>query len=182
MKYIKKFETLQLQDTPTVGGKNSSLGQMIADLSSQGVQVPTGFAVTAQAYWYYINHNNLLDDMKKIMSELKDYKQAALLSSVGKKIRALIVQGDMPDDLVEEIKKAYDQLCKHYDQEECDVAVRSSATAEDLPTASFAGQQETYLNIRGYESLIESCKKAMASLFTDRAIAYRIEQGFDHFK
>jgi len=182
MKFIKSFETLNLNDIPTVGGKNASLGQMIADLSSQGVQVPGGFAITAQAYWNFIESNNLLGQMKSIMADLKSYKDFAQLEKTGEQIRGLIQNGVMPDDLAKEIKTAYDQLCKLYKQDECDVAVRSSATAEDLPTASFAGQQETYLNIRGHEQLLIACKKAMASLFTDRAIAYRIEQGFDHFQ
>jgi len=182
MKFIKKFEELTLADTPIVGGKNSSLGQMIADLSTQGVRVPTGFAVTAQAYWYFIEQNNLLEKMKQIMSTLTDYTNFEQLNKVGSEIRLLIESGAMPNDLADQIQQAYDQLCELYNQDNCDVAVRSSATAEDLPTASFAGQQETYLNICGHKALIISCKKAMASLFTDRAIAYRIEQGFDHFQ
>jgi len=182
MKFVKKIEELRLSDTPIVGGKNSSLGQMIAELAKEGITVPTGFAVTAEAYWYFLKENKLLEKMKQIMSELTDYKNFEKLNKVGSEIRALIAGGTMPEDLKKEIGESYKQLCTTYNQKNCDVAVRSSATAEDLPTASFAGQQETFLNIRGDDALIIACKKSMASLFTDRAIAYRIEQGFDHFQ
>ena len=182
MKFIKKFEDLRITDTPTVGGKNASLGQMISQLSAKGVTIPTGFAVTAQAYWHYLDHNNLREPIKKVMTALTDHQDIRQLQKVGHEIRSLIEQGAMPDDLAQEISQAYQELCKQYGQENLDVAVRSSATAEDLPTASFAGQQETFLNVRGDERLIESCKKCMASLFTDRAIVDRIEQGFDHFQ
>lgn len=182
MNYIRFFDQLRLKDVPTVGGKNASLGQMIGDLGPQGIQIPFGFAVTADAYWHFLQENKLVDPIKKVMDGLTDYHDLAALQRVGAAIRELIVAGAMPGDLEQEILAAYDQLSKKYNQENLDVAVRSSATAEDLPTASFAGQQETYLNVRGHEALIEACKKSMASLFTDRAIAYRIEQGFDHFK
>ena len=181
MKYIREFENLKIEDTPTVGGKNSSLGQMISQLGSEGISVPTGFAVTAQAYWYFLEHNNLLEKLKKIVAGL-DYTNMKQLAAVGQEVRGLIEQGKMPDDLAQEIEQAYENLCKKYNQSNCDVAVRSSATAEDLPTASFAGQQETFLNIRGGGALLDACKKAMASLFTDRAIVYRIAKGFDHFQ
>ncbi len=180
--FIKKFEELTINDVGLVGGKNASLGQMISQLESKGVIVPTGFAITSDAYWYYLEHNNLIDEMKNIMAQLKDPQDIATLQKVGKQMRSLIDSANMPDDLAAQIIDAYNQLSKKYDQPNCDVAVRSSATAEDLPTASFAGQQETFLNVRGPEQLIESCKKCIASLFTDRAIIYRIEQGFDHFK
>lgn len=182
MKYIRFFDALRLDDVGTVGGKNASLGQMITDLSSKDIKIPFGFAVTAQAYWHYLEANKLVEPIKNAMAELTDYHQIDVLQRVGKTIRDLIVAGTMPDDLKQEINAAYDQLAKRYNQETLDVAVRSSATAEDLPTASFAGQQETYLNIRGHDALIEACKKSIASLFTDRAIVYRIEQNFDHFK
>jgi len=182
MKFIKKFEELRLKDIPLVGGKNASLGQMIAHLSGQGVRVPTGFAVTAQAYWHYIDHNNLREPIQKSLAQLTDIQDLQSLEKVGSTIRLLIEQGTMPDDLSLEITQAYKELCALYKQDNCDVAVRSSATAEDLPTASFAGQQETFLNVRGVEVLLESCKKSMASLFTNRAIVYRHEQGFDDFQ
>ncbi|HEB41483.1 MAG TPA: phosphoenolpyruvate synthase, partial [Candidatus Dependentiae bacterium] len=157
------------------------LGQMISQLHAQGIRIPDGFAVTAAAYWYYLEHNHFIKTMRQIMNQLSDYTDIALLKKVGHEIRSLLVDGNMPADLAQEIVKAYHELSQEYKQTACDVAVRSSATAEDLPTASFAGQQETYLNVRGDEQLLVSCKKSMASLFTDRAIVYRIEQGFDHF-
>ena len=185
MKYIKFFNDIKITDIASVGGKTASLGQMISSLSDVGVRIPQGFAVTAQAYWYFLEHNNLVDKIRKNMLELKDYNDSKILKKVSHEIRDLIKNGDMPQELQSEIELAYLQLCKLY---ECDnknnfsVAVRSSATAEDLPGASFAGQQETFLNVRGEKDLIESCKKCMASLFTERAIVYRIEKGFDHFK
>jgi len=182
MKFIKRLDQVRITDTPLVGGKNSSLGQMIAQLSSKGIRVPMGFAVTAQAYWSFINHNNFLDKMKAIMARLQDKNDMKELKRVGSEIRTLLLEGKIPDDLKAEIALAYKELSSYYDQPNCDVAVRSSATAEDLPTASFAGQQETFLNVSGVDALIVACKKSMASLFTDRAIIYRIEQGFDHFK
>lgn len=182
MKFIKKFEDLRLSDTPTVGGKNSSLGQMIAQLSAKHIRVPTGFAVTAQAYWHFLEYNELVEPMKRVMATLTDYSNFERLHAVGTEIRLLMSTGRMPDDLGAEIVAAYDELCARYQQPDLDVAVRSSATAEDLPTASFAGQQETFLNIQGHAALLTAVQNSMVSLFTDRAIAYRIEQGFDHFK
>ena len=181
MKFIRSFKDISASDVPLVGGKNASLGQMIGQLASRGIRVPMGFAVTAEAYWYVVKYNNLLDEMKLIMARLKDPDDIKMLKSVGSEIRTLLIEGEMPDDLRSEIEKAYRDLCDYYKEPNCDVAVRSSATAEDLPNASFAGQQETFLNICGVDSLVEACKKSMASLFTDRAIIYRIEQGFDHF-
>ena len=181
MKYIRWFRDLLLTDVPLVGGKNASLGQMISQLHAQGIRIPDGFAVTAAAYWYYLEHNNFIKTMRQTMNQLSDYTDIALLKKVGHEIRSLLVDGKMPADLAQEIIQAYHELSQEYKQTACDVAVRSSATAEDLPTASFAGQQETYLNVRGDEQLLVSCKKSMVSLFTDRAIVYRIEQGFDHF-
>ena len=182
MKFIKNFRDVRLKDILLVGGKNASLGQMIAELGDvKKIYVPEGFAVVAQAYWYYLEYNNLLDTMKKSMAQLTDINDLSKLKMVGKEVRALIEHGAMPNDLAEEISQAYLSLSKQYDCDLVDVAIRSSATAEDLPTASFAGQQETFLNIRGVENVLEYCKRSMASLFTDRAIAYRVEQGFDHF-
>ncbi|MGB8367061.1 MAG: phosphoenolpyruvate synthase [Candidatus Babeliales bacterium] len=181
MKYIRWFHKLSLNDIPLVGGKNASLGEMISQLKEKGIRVPDGFAITAAAYWYYLKYNNFIEPMQKIMGQLTDYTDTAFLKKVGHSIRSLLVSGLIPADLVQEILQTYHELSQEYKQEACDVAVRSSATAEDLPTASFAGQQETYLNVRGDKDLLESCKKSIASLFTDRAIVYRIEQGFDHF-
>jgi len=182
MKYVRWFRELSLNDISLVGGKNASLGQMIGQLEAQGIRIPDGFAITASAYWYYLEYNNFVDTMKKIMGRLHDTHDIALLQKVGHEIRFLLVGGQIPADLAQEITRAYHELSQKYKQEESDVAVRSSATAEDLPTASFAGQQETYLNVRGDEQLLVSYKKSVASLFTDRAIVYRVEQGFDHFK
>lgn len=178
MKFIKWFEEVTLADIALVGGKNASLGQMITELQSQGIIVPLGFAVTADAYRYYIEHNKLLEPIRKKMDSVRYSQDINLLQETGAAIRALILAGQLPDDLAQEIVDSYAALSDRYKQHDLAVAVRSSATAEDLPTASFAGQQETYLNICGASALLESCKKGYASLFTDRAIAYRIDQGF----
>ncbi|PKN03566.1 phosphoenolpyruvate synthase [Candidatus Dependentiae bacterium HGW-Dependentiae-1] len=182
MKFILPFSQITLADIARVGGKNASLGQMISVLRSKQIRVPDGFAVTAQAYWHYLDHNKLLEPIKKIMSTLHEVHESAQLQKVGREIRELIVQGEIPADLLAEISAAYKQLSQEYGVTACDVAVRSSATAEDLPTASFAGQQETFLNVSGNILLAESYKKCLASLFTDRAIFYRREQGFDDFQ
>jgi len=182
MKYIKYFEDINIDDVNIVGGKNASLGEMITQLTSQGIRIPTGFAITADAYWHYLNANQLVEKMKTIMNNLSDVHDIAALQRAGSEVRKLIISGTIPEDLKEEIITAYDQLSQHYGVKATDVAVRSSATAEDLPTASFAGQQDTFLNVSGEKQLLEACKKSMASLFNDRAIVYRVEQGFDHFK
>ncbi len=182
MKYIKFFEDINIHDINLVGGKNSSIGEMIKNLSSFGILVPDGFAITSEAYWYYLEYNNLLEKMRNIMSKLETPSDVKTLQSVGEQVRELILKGDFPEELSSEIVKAYHELSKRYKQENCDVAVRSSATAEDLPNASFAGQQETFLNVNGDISLLIAVKKCLASLFTDRAIIYRIENKFDHFK
>ncbi len=179
MRYIKYFDEIRLADVSQVGGKNASLGEMITQLSSQKIRVPMGFAITADAYWHYINENKLLAKMKSVMKQLHGTKN---VHTVGSEIRKLIMSGTMPDDLAQEILQAYHELSTRYKKHNIDVAVRSSATAEDLPTASFAGQQDTFLNVVGDEKLLDACKKSIASLFTDRAIMYRIDQGFDHFK
>ncbi|MCX5921789.1 MAG: phosphoenolpyruvate synthase [Candidatus Dependentiae bacterium] len=182
MKFIKRFDEVCMQDIAQVGGKNASLGEMIGALSKQGVRLPTGFAITSDAYWHYLEFNHLLEPMKKIMATLVDVRDFAKLKEVGRSIRTMLEKATMPDDLAQEIAASYQALSKQYGVDACDVAVRSSATAEDLPTASFAGQQETYLNIRGVETLLLATQKCIASLFTDRAIVYRIENKFDHFK
>ena len=182
MRYIKYFEEITFTDVEKVGGKNASLGEMITQLSSKGIRVPMGFATTAEAYWHYLNENNLVEKMKSIMDQLHDAKDVDRLHKVGSEIRKLIINGDMPEDLAQEITQAYHELSQRYNKNDIDVAVRSSATAEDLPTASFAGQQDTFLNVVGDKNLLDACKKSIASLFTDRAIVYRINQGFDHFK
>ena len=176
MRYIRFFAELSIDDVPLVGGKNASLGEMYRTLTPKGVRIPDGFATTAEAYWAVLDHNNLREPIFKLLAEL-DINDVTRLAEVGSTIRSWLTHASLPDDLVEEISEAYRRL-----GENVDVAVRSSATAEDLPNASFAGQQETYLNIRGEASLLAACKRVYASLFTDRAIAYRTHQGFAHDK
>lgn len=182
MKYIKFFEDITIDDVPSVGGKNASLGEMITQLTKQSIRIPTGFAITADAYWHYLESNHCVATMKKIMKNLSDSADISLLHRTGSEIRKLIMSGTIPDDLEQEIITAYHELSRRYKDQHISVAVRSSATAEDLPTASFAGQQDTFLNISGEKQLLQACKSCIASLFNDRAIAYRIEQKFDHFK
>jgi len=179
-KYIRWFEETTIDDVPIFGGKNASLGEMYRELTSKGVKIPNGFSVTAEAYWHTLEAGGILEKLKNTMEGL-DTSDIADLARRGKAARDLILGAGIPDDLWEEIKTAYDRLCEQYG-EDTDVAVRSSATAEDLPTASFAGQQETYLNIRGYPGLRDACIRCFASLFTDRAISYRVTNKFDHFK
>lgn len=174
------FRDLGIKDVGLVGGKNASLGEMYQKLTPKGVQIPNGFAITAFAYHHLLKSAGIQDDVKRILSDLnvKDLKN---LKTRGKKVREVIAKAEFPQDLVDEITKAYRRMEKKYGKN-CDVAVRSSATAEDLPDASFAGQQETFLNIRGVKQLLDSCKHCFASLFTDRAIFYREEKKFDHFE
>ncbi|EDY86684.1 phosphoenolpyruvate synthase, partial [gamma proteobacterium HTCC5015] len=178
MKYIKRFADIRIEDVPEVGGKNASLGEMYSALTEKGVKVPNGFAITADAFRYYLEYNNLNDQIAEHLRTL-DPDNLEQLSDIGGKIRAGIAYGEMPEDLHEEIVQAYAELGEEYGHNP-DVAVRSSATAEDLPTASFAGQQESYLNIRGTRNLSSTCKQVFASLYTDRAISYRVHQGFEH--
>ena len=177
-KYIRRFNELGIDDVPLVGGKNASLGEMYRVLSGEGVKVPNGFATTAQAYRDYLEDNGLRDRIQRALDEL-DVDDVDALAVTGAKIRGWIVDGELPEKMAEELQTAYQQMAEEYGAEP-DVAVRSSATAEDLPDASFAGQQETYLNIRGTEHLLRTCKRVLASLFTDRAIHYRVDKGFDH--
>jgi pyruvate,water dikinase len=175
---VLPFKRLTIRDVGLVGGKNASLGEMLQNLEQQGIRVPDGFATTATAYRQFIESNRLEGPIRLFIDEMRQGQ--ASLEITGKSIRRLMLAADLPEDLKTEIRRAYGQLCEQYDAAEVDVAVRSSATAEDLPEASFAGQQETYLNIRGEAALIEACQKCYASLFTDRAIEYREERGFDH--
>ncbi len=179
-KYIRWFEETTIDDVPLVGGKNASLGEMYRELTSKGIRIPNGFSVTAEAYWHTLKAGGILEKLENTMEGL-DISNVADLAKRGKNARDLILGAGIPEDLWEEIEEAYELLCKQYG-EDTDVAVRSSATAEDLPTASFAGQQETYLNIRGYPALRDACTRCFASLFTDRAISYRVTNKFDHFK
>ena len=172
------FDEIELNDIPQVGGKNASLGEMRRALQGKGVNIPDGFAVTAHAYRYLLESAGIVDKMKDVLSDL-DTHDMHNLSEKGSEIRSLIYNAKIPEDLREAIVKAYRRLCDEYG-EDTDVAVRSSATAEDLPDASFAGQQETFLNVEGEDALIDACKKCFASLFTNRAISYRVDKGFDH--
>jgi len=177
---VLPFNSVGIADIPLVGGKNASLGEMIQKLSSQGVKVPTGFATTAYAYRYFITAAGLEAKLRKIFAEL-DVEDLDNLRECGKKARSLMLETPFPLELQQAIAKSYQSLCQEYGIN-TDVAVRSSATAEDLPDASFAGQQETYLNVHGLKSVLESCHKCFASIFTDRAISYRQMRGFDHFE
>ncbi|WP_297889915.1 phosphoenolpyruvate synthase [Sulfurihydrogenibium sp.] len=179
-KLVMWLSEVGMEDIELVGGKNASLGEMIKGLSSIGIKVPMGFVVTSAAYWHFVDYNNLRDKIKEILTGL-DPNNIEDLSKRGLTIRELIKGGQFPQDLKDEILKAYEELSKMYGQFRVDVAVRSSATAEDLPNASFAGQQDTYLNIKGDETLLNAIKSCFASLFTDRAISYREAFKFDHF-
>ncbi len=179
-RYIRWFDEITINDVPIVGGKNASLGEMYRELSSKGVRIPNGFAITADAYRYLVEAGGIMPEMKKNLDGI-DKNNLEDFARRGHRLRELIYQVTLPSDLTDEINAAYSGICKQYG-ENADVAVRSSATAEDLPTASFAGQQETYLNIMGSAQLLDACRRCFASLFTDRAISYRIDQGFDHFK
>ena len=179
-KYVRFFEEFGIDDVPLVGGKNASLGEMFQKLSEQGVRVPHGFAITAEAYRYMLDRAGAWDALHAELDDL-DPDDVTALARKGKRAREIVYGAGLPDDLAAEISAAYRMLQDEYG-EEVSLAVRSSATAEDLPTASFAGQQDTYLNVKGPESLLDACRRCFASLFTDRAIHYRIDQGFDHFK
>jgi pyruvate,water dikinase len=174
------LEKLGRGDVSRVGGKNASLGEMVRNLENEGVRVPPGFATTADAYWRYVEANELRAVIANSLAALD--AGHAPLAEVGDTIRRAFVRGTWPQDIAEAIGTAYRELCRRAGKAEADVAVRSSATAEDLPDASFAGQQETYLNIRGEAALLDACRRCYASLFTDRAISYRQAKGFDHTK
>jgi len=180
-KLVVWLEEVSIEDVPLVGGKNASLGEMMKALKPKGVNIPDGFVITANAYRYFIQFNDLERKIKEILKGL-NVNDVDDLHRRGEKVRELIKSGKYPEDLKELIKRYYKELSKRFGVENVDVAVRSSATAEDLPNASFAGQQETYLNVKGIENLLNSVKKCFASLFTDRAISYRETFGFDHFQ
>lgn len=178
--YVLPFNKLRIGDVPIAGGKNASLGEMYRELKKKGVKVPNGFAVTAIAYRDFIEKAGLKQKIKDILSDLNTHDTRNLMAR-GKKVRDAILKAKIPKDIEEKIILSYKKLSAEYGEKYTDVAVRSSATAEDLPDASFAGQQETYLNIRGEKHILEACKKCFASLFTNRAISYREDKGFDHF-
>jgi pyruvate, water dikinase len=180
-KYVKFFHDLRITDVPQVGGKNASLGEMFSTLKKKKINVPNGFATTSDAYRYFMDKSGLKAQIKGILADLKT-KDVTNLMAHGKAVRDAIMKAQLPEDLNREIITAYHQLCKLEGRPVLDVAVRSSATAEDLPDASFAGQQETFLNIRGEQHLLLAVKQCIASLFTNRAISYRADKGFDHFQ
>jgi len=177
--FIKWFEELKIGDVPLVGGKNASLGEMIQNLSKKGVAVPSGFAITAYAYKYMIEKAGIDKKIREILADLNTH-DVRNIAERGEKIRNIIKKTPIPPELEEDIRKHYKEMENRYGKN-VDVAVRSSATAEDLPDASFAGQQETYLNVRGETELLEKVRDCFASLFTNRAISYRVDKGFDHF-
>jgi pyruvate,water dikinase len=178
MKYVRRFAEIGIDDVAEVGGKNASLGEMYNQLVPLGVRIPNGFATTAAAYRHYLAYNQLDQRIREALAGL-DVSDVKALAYTGALIREWIMHGEMPPDLAEEITEGYRELGEHYGPNP-DVAVRSSATAEDLPSASFAGQQDTYLNIRGIPHLLTCCRQVFGSLFTDRAISYRTHHGFDH--
>jgi pyruvate,water dikinase len=178
--FILWFDQLGIEDVPYTGGKNASLGEMYRNLTAKGVQVPNGFAVTAYAYDYLVEKTGIKEKIRDVLKDL-DTSDMKNLADRGEKVRHLFLNAEFPQELKDKIAEAYKNMCSQYG-ENVDVAVRSSATAEDLPDASFAGQQETFLNIKGPELLLDACRRCFASLFTNRAISYRVDKGFDHFK
>lgn len=177
-KYTFWFKELTIKDVPLVGGKNAALGEMYQELVPLGVKIPNGFAVSAEAFRDFLKFNQLDEKIAQILKGLTT-ENVVDLAKRGEQVRQLILAGKFPEVLEKQILEAYSQLSQQYRVKQVDVAVRSSATAEDLPGASFAGQQETYLNIRGGKAVLEATKKCFASLFTDRAISYRVDKGFD---
>ncbi len=173
--YVRSFEDITIDDIPLVGGKNASLGEMIRELTSKGVSIPDGFAITSDAYRHFIHEAGLDTRIPEILSGL-DTHNMENLGQRAEAVRHAILDAPVPADLEDAVTAAYQALGAG------PVAVHSSATAEDLPDASFAGQQETYLNVRGNKSLLDACRHCFASLFTDRAVSYRVDKGFDHFK
>lgn len=176
--YIRNLAQVSLGDVALVGGKTASLGEMIQALEKYGIAVPGGFAITSEGYRAFIDYNNLEERIEDQLKHIADFSDVARLHSIGEHIRSLLLNAELPAELINQITEAYQVLSQESSSQACAVAVRSSATAEDLPTASFAGQQESFLNITGIPALLQACKQCFASLFTDRAIVYRIEQGF----
>ena len=180
IRFVRFFEEFGIEDVPSVGGKNASLGEMYRTLAAEGVRVPHGFAITADAYRYMLDEAGAWEPLHAALDGL-DPADMTALARAGKRAREIVYGAGLPADLASEILAGYRQLQDEYG-DDVSLAVRSSATAEDLPTASFAGQQETFLNIRGEQSLLDACRRCFASLFTDRGIHYRTDEGFDHFK
>ncbi len=180
-KHIRFFKDITINDVPQVGGKNASLGEMYRLLTPKGVNLPNGFSTTADSYYYFLDSAGIRDEVTKALEGL-DIQDIRNLQEHGKRVREIILNAELPKDMEDEIRAGYQALCDELGFPDLVVAVRSSATAEDLPNASFAGQQETYLNISGIENVLESARKCIASLFTDRAIVYREENGFSHMQ
>ena len=176
--YIRWFADLGLDDIPLVGGKNASLGELYRALAPMGVRVPPGFAITADAYRHFLREAHLDQQIPVLLRDLNTHDLANLRQR-GRQVRHAILAAPWPAALADAIVEAYERLSADSHAEAVDVAVRSSATAEDLPDASFAGQQETYLNVQGHAALLDACKRCFASLFTDRALSYRADKGFD---
>ena len=176
--YIRWFREIRLADVPLVGGKNASLGELCSELTGAGVRVPNGFAITAEAYTALLETNDLGSRIAGILKGVNGEDLVAL-AAAGAALRRLVAEAPLPPGLEDDVIGAYRTLSREYGTLPA-VAVRSSATAEDLPEASFAGQQETYLGVCGEAALLAACRRCFASLFTDRAITYRIHQGFDH--
>jgi pyruvate,water dikinase len=179
MRYVVPFRELDLKSIPEVGGKNASLGELLRELEPQGIAVPDGFAVTSNAFRLHLERAKLGDAIYGLLDAL-DASNVTRLAQAGRTIREWIRSAPLPEEIRRDVLDAYQALSSSFGEEATDVAVRSSATAEDLPSASFAGQQETYLNVRGEDRLLDAVRDCMASLFTDRAIVYRVERGFDH--
>ncbi|MCP6719407.1 MAG: phosphoenolpyruvate synthase [Patescibacteria group bacterium] len=180
-KSILWFKEISKKDVALVGGKNASLGEMFSQLTKKGINIPDGFALTSYSFWYFLKENGIDKELVNIFQKFNPNSLQSL-KKTGKSARQAVLKGRFPQSLEKEIVESYKKLSKKYGKENTDVAVRSSATAEDLKTASFAGQMETYLNIRGKKELLKAVKKSIASLFTDRAISYREEKGFSHLK
>src|SRR5579864_5217889 len=178
--YVRWFNDLRLWDVPLVGGKNASLGELYSGLTAAGVRVPNGFALTAEAYREVLTDANAWPGLHSLLSDF-DYHDVELLAERAAQAREIVYHATDSSGLREQINDAYRTL-ERDGGKNLAVAVRSSATAEDLPTASFAGQHESFLNVHGEAALFEACRRCFASIFTDRAIVYRIDNGFDHFK
>ena len=179
--FILPLNKVRLSDKEIVGGKNASLGEMLQFLSPLGIRIPGGFVITVEAFRHFITSNNLDKKIRELVGEI-DYNNMESLRRSGLQIRQLVRNSKFPQELSSCIIEAYKELSQIYGQDVTDVAVRSSATAEDMPDASFAGQQETYLNVRGPAALIDSVRNCFASLFTDRALSYRETFNYDHFQ
>jgi pyruvate,water dikinase len=177
--FIRPLRSLDRSHIPIVGGKNANLGELLQHLTTVGVRVPDGFAIVADAFRQHLRDAHLDDQIYATLDRL-DLHDVAALARAGRAIREQVRSAPLPAEIERELRVAYDRLSRQYGEAATDVAVRSSATAEDLPEASFAGQQESYLNVRGYSALVEAVRSCLASMFTDRAILYRAERGYPH--